>query len=591
MLLDQLNHLETAGLIRLVQMEPELEYLFRHALVQDAVYDSMLKEDRRRLHQRVGEALETLYPGQEEELAATLAHHFGLAEDAPRALCYLVLAADAALERYAVVEAIAHYTRALETAREIGPASDVSWQRLYRNLGRALELDGQYERALEVYQEMEAVARSRNDRAMELVALTEHAKVRATPSAAHDAVQGQRLAARALTLARELGDRAAEARLEWVLLIVSWIEGHSAQGLAHGERSLALARELNLREQLAYTLQDMHRSRLNTGDLEGAKAALEEARTLWRALNNLPLLADNLASTADLLESLGEYDQALAFAHEAWQLSQSIGNLWNQAFGRGVVGEIHQLRGEYGPALAALHEARELSARAGPVIMHLRVCRDLAQLYLELDAPDQLRQVLQPILEEEYQEAPMRGAFRTQWMLVLTQLELRQGRPDAAAARLEQVLVTQSTGGQQTPFILVVTSAEVALKREEYAQALDTVNRYLEPIGDSLAAPLRPRLDLLKGQALLGLGRLDEAVLLLRAAAERARTLGLRPRLWPILVALGQCESRRGKAAEAAAAFGEAREVVEAIVANIDDPDLRASFLGRADVRTLRSAG
>jgi tetratricopeptide (TPR) repeat protein len=586
MLLDQLNDLETAGLIRLVQMDPELEYLFRHALVQEAAYESMLKEDRRLLHQRVGETLEALYPDQVGELAATLAHHFGLAEDAPRALRYRVRAADAALERYAVVEAINHYTRALETAKQIGPAAEAPWLRLYRNLGRALELDSRYARAVEIYKEMAAAARARGDRAMELAALTEHAKVHATPSAAHDAVQGQALAEQALAVARELGDRAAEARIEWVMLIVNWIQGNSAGGLIHGERSLALAREMNLREQLAYTLQDMHRSRMNVGNLEGAKSALEEARALWRELNNLPLLADNLASTADLLHTLGEYDLALVFAQEAWQLSRSIGNLWNQAFARGMVGEIHQSRGEFGPALAALQEAREISARAGPVIMYLRVCRDLAQAYREIGALDGARQILQAGLEEERLEAPMRESFWIDGLLIQAQVEVCAGRIDRAMALLEEVRA-QPEAAQRRPVTVAAVHAEVALGQGEYAQALDVLDAFLETMGADLALPLRPRLHLLKGQALLGLGRLGEAVSLLRGAAEEARGLGLRPRLWPILMTLGRCESLGRNAAAAAAAFGEARQVVEEIAASIDQAGLRTSFLGRPDVRAL----
>ena len=79
-LLTQLNTLESSGLIRLAAVQPELEYLFRHALVQDAAYSSLLKNDRRHLHKSVGEALEALYPQQRDELAATLALHFEKAD-------------------------------------------------------------------------------------------------------------------------------------------------------------------------------------------------------------------------------------------------------------------------------------------------------------------------------------------------------------------------------------------------------------------------------------------------------------------------------------------------------------------------------
>ena len=53
----QLETLTAKGLVRLATLSPELEYLFRHALVQDAAYGSLLKQERRDLHGRVGEAL------------------------------------------------------------------------------------------------------------------------------------------------------------------------------------------------------------------------------------------------------------------------------------------------------------------------------------------------------------------------------------------------------------------------------------------------------------------------------------------------------------------------------------------------------
>ena len=72
----QLNHLQDAGLIQLVQERPELEYLFRHALVQDAAYGSMLHSDRGNIHQRIGETLESLFADNLNEVAGVIGHHF-----------------------------------------------------------------------------------------------------------------------------------------------------------------------------------------------------------------------------------------------------------------------------------------------------------------------------------------------------------------------------------------------------------------------------------------------------------------------------------------------------------------------------------
>ncbi len=114
MLEQHLDSLEFSGLIRLAQMEPEVEYLFRHALVQDVVYTSLLNRDRQQLHNAVGHALERLYPERLEFLSPVLGHHFDAAGDEQRACAYFIMAGNRALAAYANREAENHYRRALE---------------------------------------------------------------------------------------------------------------------------------------------------------------------------------------------------------------------------------------------------------------------------------------------------------------------------------------------------------------------------------------------------------------------------------------------------------------------------------------------
>ena len=106
-----LTHLEAVGLIRLVKTHPELEFMFRHALIQEAAYNSLLLEDRKKLHRQVGEAIEQTYPDQvaSRELAPVLADHFAKAEDDQRALKYFTMAGDANAAVYANAEAVENF--------------------------------------------------------------------------------------------------------------------------------------------------------------------------------------------------------------------------------------------------------------------------------------------------------------------------------------------------------------------------------------------------------------------------------------------------------------------------------------------------
>lgn len=108
----ELGALEASGLIQIAALQPELEYLFRHALVQEAAYSSLLKQDRRALHRAAGETILALHPERERELAAVIGMHFEQAGEASRAAHYLVIAGDHALERFATKESVAFFTRA-----------------------------------------------------------------------------------------------------------------------------------------------------------------------------------------------------------------------------------------------------------------------------------------------------------------------------------------------------------------------------------------------------------------------------------------------------------------------------------------------
>jgi len=109
---NELGNLEASGLVQVAALEPELEYLFRHALVQDAAYSSLLKQDRRALHRLAADTLLTLYPERRAELAAVIAMHFERAGDPAAAVEHLVVAGEHALERFANREALAFFDRA-----------------------------------------------------------------------------------------------------------------------------------------------------------------------------------------------------------------------------------------------------------------------------------------------------------------------------------------------------------------------------------------------------------------------------------------------------------------------------------------------
>jgi len=146
-----LTRLEAAELVRLRMSTPELEYVFKHALVQEAAYGSLLVERRRAIHRRVAAAIERLFAERAEEFTSMLAFHYVLAEDWPKAHDYLLKAGDQSGRMAADAEALEHYRRAETTYMKSGAEALSHLERatLDRKLGQALYGVGRYEEAVE----------------------------------------------------------------------------------------------------------------------------------------------------------------------------------------------------------------------------------------------------------------------------------------------------------------------------------------------------------------------------------------------------------------------------------------------------------
>ncbi len=118
-----LGFLTRAELVQEKMSDPELEYSFKHTLTREAAYELLLLRRRKELHRRAGEALESLYPQQRDELAAALAHHFRLGEEWQRGADYAMSAGAQAMKVYAMIEALAHYDHAYQALARIPFAS------------------------------------------------------------------------------------------------------------------------------------------------------------------------------------------------------------------------------------------------------------------------------------------------------------------------------------------------------------------------------------------------------------------------------------------------------------------------------------
>ncbi|HXG20801.1 MAG TPA: adenylate/guanylate cyclase domain-containing protein, partial [Methylomirabilota bacterium] len=131
-----LHRLLEAELIYQHGLTPQARYIFKHALIQDAAYQSLLKSTRQQYHRQIAQVLEDRFAEINENQPELLAHHYTEAGLVERALPYWRQAGEQASQRSAHVEAVAHFTQGLEALKAL-PATP---ERVHQELALQLAL-------------------------------------------------------------------------------------------------------------------------------------------------------------------------------------------------------------------------------------------------------------------------------------------------------------------------------------------------------------------------------------------------------------------------------------------------------------------
>jgi class 3 adenylate cyclase/ribosomal protein L40E len=109
---------------------PELEYIFKHALTQEVAYNSLLLKRRKEIHERIGKAIEELYPERLEEFYEMLAYHYARGEVLEKASRYLKSSGTKATRNHSIWEAYSFYKEALDTLHRLPDTAENKEQKL-----------------------------------------------------------------------------------------------------------------------------------------------------------------------------------------------------------------------------------------------------------------------------------------------------------------------------------------------------------------------------------------------------------------------------------------------------------------------------
>ncbi len=574
----QIQYLKEASLV-----EPfREEYAFRHVLIQEAAYDSILIKKRVELHRRIGETLEDLHAKRIEEFAPLIAYHFYNAQDL-RSLKYDILAGEKAARLYANTEAATHFSRALEVAKRNGDKSDLI-TKLHTQLGLVLELSGRYEQALQNYDEMQVFGRERGERSIEMNALMAKATIYSIFSQLHNSALSEQMLIEALEISRKIEDRATQAKLNWNLMITYLFSKRLDEALQHGEIALSLARASNDREQLAFVLNDLCRLYTCRGEFEKAHASIREARELWKSLDHQVMLADSLGSEAETYFNAGEYEQSLECSQQALQISEKTDNLWGQSYDQMLMAFCCFENGQLGRGIQLAEQSSLLADNAGLIASSISLRAELAWVYSYCGAIEKGLPLIDQALQIAETKQPAWRSFpqAAQVRMYLLMNDI----PSAEQIVGDSLLQSTSIPYARYTIFVCLANIELAMAKNEFDKALLLADELLDEVAPLTRVDV-PEVLHWKGNALFGLGQLNDALQSLTQACLLAKQTDSNLHLWVILTDLAKVQSELGNQKEAEDILAEGRKIVEQIAESLHEVGLSESFLNQPRVKEL----
>ena len=568
---DHLSQLQRLDLIREKTRIPDLEYIFKHSLTQEAAYESLLIERRKEFHLKVAEALQKIFPDHAEEFYGLVAHHWERGGNAEKAIKYHLLAGERAQSLHAHLEALGYFNSALEL---VGEEDLIYFSIVHRRAQVLLELyqgklaDNDFERihnqALKTgNQEDELEALLGLARANYIIALDESEGESASKSRVYYEA--------AYTLASEIGDKAGMVK---ALVPTIWLDDfwpdYEKQARANAREALELSLELGEEDLIL----DSKLATFYTGTLidlklgEKLHLALEEREDITR-LNALQfrLMWANLRR--------GYFHQAVKSCDMGMTLAEKIGVPPVQYPTIKALALLNL--GRFDEARRSLDdEVADEAHRFGRAFKEL----GLGVYYLELMAYGRAKEKL----ESAIMQAKLLGR---DWMQVLARVNL-------ARAHAEDGSKDQSRNKDILRHLINLDNPEAMIRVGDFARIEGRFSEALEQAEkaeilsiETGKLPGTIHALLLKSRILLDEGNLQDAISIAEEGVQISETMEYLPMIWRIRGIKAEGLMRLGEEIEAENEYEQARDVIRQLAKNISDEIHKQTFLSSPLVATV----
>jgi len=322
--------LEQADIVYRVGLSPFVRFTFKHVLLRDAIYDSLLKSKRQQIHADIAAILEHEFPRLVENQPEVLAFHYQEAGNHQMAIQYWFESGQRALAQSANVEAIANFRKALQLLNALPETPERAKQEIDIQLALGIPL----------------------------IAVK-----------GYTAAETREAFSRARTLCLRLGNIPEYFQALFGLWGNRWMGGRNDEALPMAEEFLSRSRASSDPVLLMVAHRVMGSTLLTVGEFGPSASHFEETIKLSigkekRPLYNLYMVEPQAASLLLLswdLWFLGYPDQSLARVSEALALGQALGHPYTVTFAHYMTSVVHLLRGDAARALESAERSFKMS--------------------------------------------------------------------------------------------------------------------------------------------------------------------------------------------------------------------------------------
>ncbi|MBV9614308.1 MAG: tetratricopeptide repeat protein [Ktedonobacteraceae bacterium] len=456
---------------------------------------------------------------------------------------------------------------------------------LYRLRGQAYDILGEFEHASNDYKQALECAHKENDSEAEWQCLIDLGFL----WAGRDYGQAEPWFRQALLLAQTLDDPTIYARSlnrigNWHLNIEQPLEA-----LHYHQQALTLFQKLQNAAGIAETLDLLGMTSYLSGNLIQGTSYYQQAVALFRELDDRQGLASSLATLTlrgatyqtDTMASAGaSLASVQQDAELALSIARGIGQRSAEAYALFQLGLCLGSQGDYAPALEALLQSLAISEEIEHLQWQAAAHTVLGGLYCTILALPLARQHFERALALAHRSGSLVWIRLVTGYLASTLIQLNE--LSEAEKILEALPDSDATVMTMAQRMVQCAYVELALAKDEPEAAFEVTERLMASGPDAPEGQNGLRALKLRGEALLGLGRLAEAEVAFKTAQDVATTQGVHPQQWRLSLRLGNLFQTQKREFEAEEEFAQARRIIEELALKISDESLREAFLQQA---------